>query len=191
MQQWLTQMTMNANRVLTTATFSAHSSSAATRKDRSAANENGAMTEPMDWRISMRIRVAASNRLSAPKALNRPQGADAMVAFFNNLNSFNPCPRVPCTYFIIKLLFINCLTDIDECARGSPCPRGHQCTNTIGSYTCTSNLRCEAGYEANSAGTQCQGNESIKFIAANHFINLSCDLINSRRGRMRQIDPRL
>ncbi|KZS09136.1 Fibrillin-1-like protein, partial [Daphnia magna] len=58
-------------------------------------------------------------------------------------DGFEPAPRGRCN-------------DIDECARGSPCPRGHQCTNTVGSFTCVNTQKCDPGYEMNSAGTQCQ-----------------------------------
>ena len=72
-------MTTNANRVLTTVTFSGRYSSAETQRDLSAASESDAMTERMGWHISTRIRVAVLNRLSALKASNRAREANAMV----------------------------------------------------------------------------------------------------------------
>ena len=54
----------------------------------------------------------------------------------------------------VKLLMCNLFLykDIDECSNGThQC--AHNCTNTIGSYTCS----CDSGYQLNQDGLHCDG----------------------------------
>lgn len=55
---------------------------------------------------------------------------------------FEPDPRGRCN-------------DIDECARNDPCPRAHRCINTVGSFQCTSILKCDSGFGPNESATEC------------------------------------
>lgn len=58
----------------------------------------------------------------------------------------------PCIDVISIQLIIIPLTDINECSKGvDGC--AHNCTNTMGSYTCN----CFIGYEFDSDGITCRG----------------------------------
>ncbi|KAL1248092.1 hypothetical protein QQF64_023468, partial [Cirrhinus molitorella] len=50
-----------------------------------------------------------------------------------------------------------CVTDINECLSVTgPCPSGHMCFNTVGSYTCQRHsVTCGRGYHLNVDGTRC------------------------------------
>ena len=54
--------------------------------------------------------------------------------------------------FLMIIIFPSNFSDIDECAiETDACDENADCTNTIGSYTCT----CRSGYSGN--GIVCQG----------------------------------
>ena len=53
-------------------------------------------------------------------------------------------------YFILLYFYYIIVIDIDECTTLAPCH--HTCTNNDGSYTCS----CDAGFELNSDGLNCE-----------------------------------
>ena len=54
---------------------------------------------------------------------------------------------------LILIMWCECVTDIDECARDPSLCRGGHCVNVIGSFQC----QCAEGHELMPDGDGCKG----------------------------------
>lgn len=78
---------------------------------------------------------------------------------------------------IRAMTLLSCVTDVNECLSATrPCPAGHMCFNTLGSYTCQRHsVTCGRGYHLNPDGTRCMDTQTNH----SHLLNMHSIELNN------------